>query len=152
MAVPTSYTEEGLALFLFNDPQMRPIWDTIGVTEDTAEVDLGEIVIDTLIAMGVEAISEVSGLANIGKLRTLARYTAWVTICGNFAIDINYSADGESFSRDQLFSHAQAMLTLWEGNASSYLPNYKVTKQTLKQPNPYTPTPLSERFTLARWE
>lgn len=152
MTVPTSYTEEGLVSFLFNDPQMRPVWDSIGVTEESADTDLAEIVIDTLIAMGVKDIGEVSGLESVNKMRILARYTAWETISGNFAIDVNYSADGESFSRDQLFSHAQAMLSFWESKASRYLNHYKVSKQTLKQDNPYTPTPLSERFTLARWE
>lgn len=150
--IPTSYNEEELVLFLFNDPQMRPVWDTIGVTEATAAADLAEIVIDTLLSFGVEDIADVSGLAAVKKLRTLARYHAWVTIAGNFAIDVNYSADGESFSRDQLSAHAHRMLELWEGEAAEYLNRYKVTKQTLTQDNPYTPTPLEERFKLARWE
>jgi len=152
MPIPTSYTEEGLASFLFNDPQMRPVWDAIGVTEESADTDLAEIVVEALLSHGVEAIADVSGAAAIQKLRTLARYHAWETIAGNFVIDVNYSADGESFSRDQLFKHAQAMLTLWEGKAAQYLSRYKVTKQVMTQDNPYTPTPLSERFKLVRWE
>jgi len=150
MPIPASYTEEGLASFLFNDPQLRPIWDSIGVTEDSYETDLAEIVVDALLGMGVDAIGDVSGSESIKKLRILVRYHAWETIMGNFAIDINYSADGESFSRDQLFQHADRMLTLWESKAAPYLSVYKVTKQTMTQDNPYTATPLSERFKARR--
>lgn len=139
MAAPTSYTENGLALFLLNDPQLRPVWDTIGIDEEAADGALAEVINDTLLAMGKDQIADVSGREEIAKLRTLARYNAWIMVTGNFTIDINYAADGESFSRDQLFAHAQAMLALWESKAAAYLGTYKVKKSKLFQPTPYNP-------------
>lgn len=151
MPVPTSYTEAGLVNFLINDGQLSAVFSALGVTEDNAEVTLADVVIDTLIAMEVDQISEV-GAGAIGKLRTLARYYAWIWILSNFTLDADYSADGESFSKDQLFQHAKEMLALWEGRASQYLNVYKVRTSTLRQPNPYTPKPYADRGTLQDYD
>ena len=119
MAVPASYTEKTLAEYMHV---------MLGKTATALELhfdpngpgDYAEAVNDALLAYDTDDIATITGIEKIKKLRALARVAAWQYVVDNFASLYNFSADGASYSRGQLFEHAQEALKLAEKAAQPY--------------------------------
>lgn len=120
MAAPSSYTEQTLAEYMHgvlgNDEMARALsWSV-------AEGDYGDAVDETLLAYGVDDISEISGRNNIRKLRTLARRELWRLVmqrtAGMHDTTAGVEAGGEEFS--QIHAHARKMYDIADGEAQPY--------------------------------
>lgn len=108
MAIPSSYTESSL-----RDYMLSVTANVAGALGWTA-VNFTEAVNDALVAYGVTD----SALAtDVAKLRCLARAEAWRALVAATAADYNFSADGGSYSRQQLHEHCVAALERAEGEA-----------------------------------
>ena len=122
MAAPTSYTEKQLAEYMH--VMLGKTAKALGLHFDpNGPGDYVEAVNDALIAYGAENIATITGIANIKKLRVLARVAAWQYVVDNFAALYNFSADGGSYSRGQLFEHAKEALKMAEQAALPYASN-----------------------------
>lgn len=145
MPVPTSYTEAAFAVYLHGVLSTTAVelgWDADGTTTG----DYSEIINDTLIACGVAAIDELSGMADIQKLRTIGRYYAWQAAVEALVVEHNLSADGATLQRETVFKQAQQMLNQAADKASTYgvgpFGNYEVTITEVSHKDPYQPIEL----------
>jgi hypothetical protein len=120
MSIPASYTETTLADFMKD--QLKGIATMLGWT--TTPDDYQEAVNEALLAYGVSDIATISGLANIKKLRALARVQVWKAALAAVAGDFSFSADGGSYQRDQVFQHIKDALQQATTEALVYDPNY----------------------------
>lgn len=125
MAAPASYTEKTLAQFMHV---------SLGKTAKALAINFGpndagdyaEAVNDALLAYGTDNIASISDIANIQKLRALARVYAWQYVVSNFAALYDFSADGGQYSRSQLFKQAKESLGLAQQGALAYDPAYQI--------------------------
>lgn len=126
MALPTSYTDREFSQYL--DRVLGPVADALnwatGTDPDSAG-DYEEILNETMLTMGINAITEVDA-DNIYKFRTLARLQAWKAVAAQTAADYTFSADGGSYSREQIQAHALTMLDLARSDAAQFDPAYAV--------------------------
>lgn len=124
MAIPTSYTESGLALYV-RDGVLKELSTSLGWTTPD---DYNEVVNDALLMMDVDDISAVSGRANIKKLRVAAQVAAWRQVVAATTGDYDFAADGGRYNRSQVNEQARAALKLAEDEAMAYglLGNYAV--------------------------
>lgn len=116
MPVPTSYTEAEFADYL--QRKLGSLATALNWTSSKQSFD--EIIIDTLNALGVSNIEDVQE-AEIPKLRALGVVFLWRAVKGEVSGDYDFSADGASYSRSQVFGHAERMLTQAESDAAQYL-------------------------------
>lgn len=124
MPIPASYTEKTLAEYMHT---------MLGKTAKALDLHFGpndagdyaEAVNDALLAYGTEDISTISGLPNIKKLRALALVCAWQYVVNNFAALYDFSADGASYNRSQLFANAKKALESAESAALLHVANYR---------------------------
>lgn len=124
MAAPTTYTEKTLAQFMHL--KLGKVAEALKLHLGAADAgDYAEAVNDALLAYGTDDISTISTSANIQKLRALAHVAAWRHVVNNFAALFDFSADGASYNRSQLFEHARQALQLAEEAAISYTSIYK---------------------------
>lgn len=107
MAAPTSYTEDQLAKYMH---------DVLGDDELAAALDwrvehddYEEAVNESLLVYGVDSIDDITGRANIRKLRAIARAEVWRLVMSKTAGDYDVKLDSDSYSRSQLHKHAKAM-------------------------------------------
>jgi len=146
MAIPASYTEKTLAEFMHT---------TLGKTAKALAINFGpndagdyaEAVNDALLAYGTEDIATISGVANIMKLRALARVYAWQHVVNNFATLYDFSADGGQYSRSQMFKQAKESLELAQTQSLAYDPTYQVNVVAIdhtQDPYRYRPEEESE--------
>lgn len=96
------YTASALATYM-RDGVLRSTGTVLGLT---AEAAYTEAVTDVAYAAGV---SDVALAPDAGLLRLLAQREAWKLAMGVAAGDYNYSENGASFSRQQIFEHCQKM-------------------------------------------
>ena len=127
MAVPTAYTELMLAVFM--DAVLGPVGDVLGYV--FANGDYTEAINETLLAYGVTDISLITGAENTARLRALARVAIWRQVVDHSAGDYAFSADGGTYSREQIHTMAQENLARAETLAARYDPNYRVGVDTL---------------------
>lgn len=145
MPAPTSYTEKSLAEYMHL---------TLGKVAKALDLhfapdgpgDYAEAVNDTLLAYGAEDIATITGMANIKKLRALAAACAWQYVVNNFAALYDFSADGASYSRSQLFENAQKALQVAQRQALVYDSSYMIrVRKTDHIHDPYTVRDVDER-------
>lgn len=110
MAIPSSYTESAL-----RDYMVTVTANVAGAIGWTA-TEFTEPVNDVLVAYGVDNITDATDIA---KLRSLARVEAWRAVAGATVADYNFSADGGSYSRNQLHEQAVKALERAESEASA---------------------------------
>lgn len=120
MSIPTSYTETTLADFM--EDQLKNIATMLGWT--TTPDDYQEAVNEALLAYGETDISQITGTANLQKLRVLARAEVWKAALAAVSGDFDFSADGGSYKRDQIFQHIKDMLDRATTEALVYDPLY----------------------------
>jgi hypothetical protein len=107
MAAPSSYTESTLAEYMhtvLGDVATQLGW--------TAADSYDNAVDEALLAYGCASIADVSGAQNIALLRAYARAEVWNQVAAYTTADIDFSADGASYSRSQLHSHARTQAAL----------------------------------------
>lgn len=112
MAYPSSYTEITL-----KDYMHTVLSDVATVLAWGTATHYGEAVNDTLGAYGSTAIATITGLENLYKLRALARREVWRAACGALAAKFDFSADGHSVKRSDLYAHAKDELARAEADA-----------------------------------
>lgn len=125
MPIPVSYTEKSLAEYMYR--ALGKVSKVLNIhlgTEDAG--DLSEVVNDTLLAYGTDSISSISGRENILKLRSLALVAMWRYVIANFTALYDFSADGASYQRNQMFKSAQEALKLVEQQALLYSSAYSI--------------------------
>lgn len=110
MALPSSYSEAELRAY------MVTVTSNVAAALGWSEANFAEAVNDTLALYGVTDIVEAT---DIPKLRTLAKVEAWRAVADATVADYQFSADGGSFSRQQLHQQAVAALERAEGDAVS---------------------------------
>lgn len=124
MAVRQPYTPITFEQYLLDSLGATGIqlgWQTIG--------DLENVVVDTLLLLGVDDITTLVENADLRKLRVAGQLCLWRQVMASTAGDYTFSADGGSYSRDQVFAHAQQMMAQAEAAAAALdiLDTYAVT-------------------------
>ena len=121
MPVPTSYTEQEYSDFL-----QRALGALSGVLDWTTDQNsFDEVIIDVLNAMEYSNVEDVPE-SQIPELRALGRVYLWKAVVVETLADYDFSADGASYSRSQVFDHAQRMLAQAETDAAKWLENMTV--------------------------
>ena len=116
MSIPTSYTETTLAEFMHTS--LGKVAQVLGLSPEAGSY--GEAVNEALLRYGTDSIGSISGAANLLKLRTLAKVAAWEFVVTNFAALYDFSADGGTYNRSQLFDQAKQSLELAQAQALPY--------------------------------
>lgn len=144
MSIPAAYTEKTLGQYM--QTLLGKVAGALALTAGPADAgDFAEAVNDALLAYGTSDISTITGLANITKLRALARVAAWQYVVTNFAALYDFSADGGSYSRSQLYKQAKESLALAQQAALPYDPLYQAQVIAVDQTHdPYTYRPEDE--------
>ena len=110
MALPSSYTESAL-----RDYMLASV-GTVGSMLSLTASSFTEAVNDALVAYGV---TDIALATNIAKLRGIAKVEAWRLIVTTTVGEYNFSADGGTYSREQLHKHAVDALARAEADAVS---------------------------------
>ncbi|HLE52704.1 MAG TPA: hypothetical protein VI755_11615 [Anaerolineales bacterium] len=144
MAIPAAYTEKTLGQYM--QTLLGKVASALALTAGPSDAgDFSEAVNDAVLACGTTDISTITGLANITKLRALARVAAWRYVVDNFAALYDFSADGGSYSRSQLFKQAKESLVLAQQAALPYDPAYQAQVVAIDQKHdPYAYRPEDE--------
>lgn len=83
--------------------------------------DLDDILEATLLAYEVEDIADVPATVDgVRKLRAYGLAELWTAVVEALGVEFDHSADGASFSRNQLLQNAERQLQRAEGIAMSY--------------------------------
>lgn len=132
--VPTSYTDQTLAEYMHG--LLAEMAAALGWSVDNGDYD--DPILDCLIEYG--NVSYVADCTDIKKLRCLARVAVWDKVVAATSGDFNFSADGASYSREQVHNHAVARLAAAKTAALPYLSSNTIEIYTADYPNdPYTP-------------
>jgi hypothetical protein len=144
MPVPNSYTEKTLGQYM--QTMLGKVARVLELNAGPNDAgDFVEAVNDALLVYGTEDISTISGIANLMKLRALARVAAWQYVMNNFAALYDFKADDSSYNRSQLFKQAKESLALAQQAALNYDPAYQVQVVAVDQTHdPYRYRPESE--------
>lgn len=113
MAIPSSYTEFSLAAY------MLAVTGNVAAALGWDIENFDEAVNDALVAYGVSSIADATDIA---KLRALAKVEAWRTAVNGTAADIEFSADGGTYKRNQM--HEQALAALERAEAAAMAAGY----------------------------
>lgn len=113
MAIPASYTESTL-----RDYMLSVTVNVAGALGWTA-TNFTEAVNDALVAYGVPTIVQATDVA---KLRVLAKVEAWRIVVDGAAADIEFTADGANFKRNQM--HQQAVAALERAQSEAVAKGY----------------------------
>jgi len=103
MPVPTSYDESTLAAYMRT--VIGPLADVLGWTETAA---YAEPIAETLLALAIADLADVTDRRDIQRLRAVARREVWRAVAGATAGNYRFSTDQQSFDRQQVYEHAQA--------------------------------------------
>lgn len=112
----TVYDEATLKAYMAAD--LGPMATMLGWTVEGGDYD--EIYVSTLLRLGVEDLSGLTGLDNLRKVRAFASVEAWRAVIKALAGRYDFSADGASLSRSQAQVQAAESLSLAEDEAMSY--------------------------------
>jgi hypothetical protein len=139
MPVPTSYDEDGFKAYLHGRLNRGGVADAFGWTVAAGSYD--EIVNDTLLAYGVADVAEATDIA---KLRALGNLALWEAAKEAAVLEVDYSADGASFSREAIFRHIETMLGQARYDAILYVNSdgYTVDIYGVSRSDPYSPIEL----------
>lgn len=123
MAIPTSYTESTLRDY------MLTVTENVASALGWTATKFTEAVNDALVAYGV---SDITSATDIAKLRTLAKVEAWKAVVDGTAADIEFTADGATFKRQQM--HQQAVAALERAQAEAVARGYISLEPTIEVP------------------
>lgn len=131
MAIPSSYSEVSLAAYMLS------VTGNVAAALGWTASDFTEAVNDALVAYGVP---DIANATDIAKLRALAKVEAWRAVVDGTAADIEFTADGANFKRNQMHQQAVAALERAQseatarGYADSYVPAIQVGAVQWKDP------------------
>lgn len=130
MALPSSYTENTLRDYMLS------VTATVAGALGWTAVNFTEAVTDALVGYGVTDIAQATDMA---KLRSLAKVEAWRAVADATVADYNFSADGGSYSRQQV--HQQAVAALQRAEAEAVARGYAyapaIVLGSLQHSDPY---------------
>ncbi len=105
MAIPTSYTEEGLMNFMHES--LEGVGDVLGFDPPHG---YDNAFYEVMLVYGVSDVTAVSGSRNIRKLRAIARVEAWRKVMSATTGDYDFKReDGATYSRSQIHAQAEKM-------------------------------------------
>jgi hypothetical protein len=105
--VPTAYTEQQLILYMAGIlDEDKAVARQLGWT--TAS-DYDEAVVETMLAMGVDDLAGVTGLASIRLLRAVARRELWRLVAQRSVQFVDATTEGGGEEHSQLYEHARQM-------------------------------------------
>lgn len=134
MPLPSSYTEDGFKAYLHGRLNRGGVADAFGWTVASGSYD--EVVNDVLLAYGVADIAEATDVA---KLRALGNLTLWQAAKEAAVLEVDYSADGASFSREAIFRHIETMLGQATYDAIPFVSgSYSVDIYSVSRSDPYS--------------
>lgn len=110
MPIPASYTESMLRDYMLS------VTSNVATALGWTASNFTEAVYDALVAAGVDDIDDVTDIA---ELRALAKVEAWRAVVDGTAADIEFTADGSSFKRNQMHEHAKGALERAEAAATA---------------------------------
>lgn len=113
MAIPASYTESTLRDYMLS------VTTNVASALGWTATNFTEAVNDALVAYGV---TDVADVADIAKLRALAKVEAWRACVDGTAADIEFTADGANFKRNQM--HQQALAALERAQSEAVAKGY----------------------------
>lgn len=116
MPPPTVYSEITFAEYLHQ---------ALGATAEALGFDpsagsYAEVVNETLLAYGELAMANITGAANLKKLRALGRLEAWRAVVAQTAGDFAFEADGGKYNRSEIHKMALENLAKAESEAAQY--------------------------------
>lgn len=113
-------------------------WSTSGSSYDFA-------VSETLRIYGVDNESDAT---DTDKLYTIARYVLWGCVVREISFDYDYSTNGASYKRSQMYDTVKQNLTDAETDAMPYLANYQIVlgKTGNEAHDPYSNYPYIDRY------
>lgn len=112
MPAPLSYTDAALAAFMV--VELGPTAEVLGWVTGTPRVEYAVHAAARLLE-----VTDVSTLTNMAALEAVARLSIWRAAEGAFAPAYDWTSDGQSLKRSQLFDHAQVMVARYEGQCAS---------------------------------
>lgn len=110
--IPSAYTDFTLAAY------MATVTNNVAAALGWTADNFSEAVNDTLLAYGVTTAADAG---DIPRLRALAKVEAWRAVADATAADFNFSADGGSYSREQIHQHALDALTRAQAQAAPFV-------------------------------
>jgi hypothetical protein len=117
MPVPQSYTEQGLADFMAKEVA------EVGLTLALSSTDgaYTESVYETLRALGVTDIADVTTTADVTSMLAIARVAAWQRALTAAAARYDMSDGTQNLKRSQIYSHIEKKLAQAQTDAAPYL-------------------------------
>lgn len=138
MATPTTYTPKAFSQYCD-----RVLGHTAALVDwkpgqdDASAGSYDEVLNETLLSLGLTDVTEIDA-DNVYKFRVLARVQLWKHLAAQVAGDYSFSADGGSFSRDQVLAMAEKMLAIAQSDAAQFDPVYAVQLDGVEYKNdPY---------------
>jgi hypothetical protein len=136
MPIPAAYDETSLAEFMHNE--LGPVAKVLGYTEPNGNAGVyQEAVNEVMLALGV---TDLLRAPDIRKVRALARRQAWTMANNGLATKYDYSADGASYNRSQMFTQVKQALDRAIGDCMALgLDGYSASIDTVEfKYDPYT--------------
>ena len=135
MALPTSYTEVTLALYMVT--VLGGLAETLGLTTD----DMVEAVNDVAAACSV---TDVANATDVKQVRALAKVAALRTAQTTAAGWYDFGADGGDYKRSQVQKQVSDLIEAAEQEALLYAPEYSIQVGTLRYPDDPYPFPVDD--------
>lgn len=140
--VPSGFTAYTLAEYIHDD--LGSVATVFGWSVGKGSYNL--IITETLLSLGMTALSEVSSAAGAMRVVAIAKLKAWQKAVKNAATYFNFSADGASFSRSQIQAMVKEGLAIAQAEAMQYDGNYRVGVDVLTHKHdPYRYLPEEDR-------
>lgn len=135
MALPTSYNEATLALYMVT--VLGGLAETLGLTTD----NMTEAVNDVAAACRV---TDVADATDVKQVRALAKVAALRTATTMAAGWYDFSADNGDYKRSQVQKQVADLLKAAEQEALPYAPEYSIQVGTLSYPDDPYPFPVDD--------
>lgn len=124
MPVATTIDDDTLKAYLH--AELGPVAD--GLSWTVVNGDYDEALDDALNLFGTGDIDNISGAANVDKIRILGLLTTWRRVARHTGADYDFSVDGGSFKRSQGNAQALTQIKDLERRAVQWL--YPIKVQT----------------------
>lgn len=111
MPAPQSYSDASLAQFMV--AELGGIAGVLSWTVGSGAV--AEAASDTAVILGVA----VADATNMATLRAVARLAIWRMAEGALSVAYDETTEGQSLKRSQMWDHAKAMVTRYEGQCAA---------------------------------
>ena len=135
MALPTSYNEATLALYMVT--VLGGLAETLGLTTD----DMTEAVNDVAAACSVTDVADATDVKQVRALAKVAALRVAQTMAAGW---YDFGADGGDYKRSQVQKQVADLLKAAEQEALLYAPEYAIQVGTLSYPDDPYPFPVDD--------